>query len=296
MKKLILLPIFAVADTGAHAKVTLEGSLGVLNGEATELVYFGAEKVSQLDWKTDNAPVIKLGAIWDLNASWTFTANYWMTLTDGDGHMTDRDWDWESGISEPSHISKHPDTKTTKAFTIDLSASYWLLSQSHYKVGVTGGLLSQKTQYEARGGSYNYGFGQYVGTFPDDTLIISYEQKFSTLYLGLGGNYRRGKSEFGAQVKWSPLVKADDFDTHHLRNTTFKSEGDGNSTYTFLSLNYAYHLNPVMKIYGEYAYTKFSEKNMNVTINDGLDTYYVEDAGGAASESSVISIGLKYSF
>lgn len=273
--------------------MTFEGSLGVLNGEATELVYFGGERVSQLDWETYDAPVIKLGAIWDLNSRWTFSADYWKTLTEGHGYMTDRDW--QSGIAEPSDISKHPDTDTTKASAIDLSASYWLLSQTDYKVGIIGGLFGQKIKYEARGGSYNYDFGEDVGTIPQDTLGISYQQTFLTLYLGLGGDYRVGKSQFGAQIKWSPLVKAEDFDTHHLNDTTYNGEGSGHSTYTSLSFSYAYHLSPKMKIYSEYAYTKFSEKNINLKIDDGSDSFRSKDGGGVASESSLISVGLKYS-
>ncbi|WP_422411683.1 MULTISPECIES: omptin family outer membrane protease [unclassified Endozoicomonas] len=274
--------------------MTFEGSLGVLSGEATELVYIDGERASQLDWETYNAPVIKLGAIWDLDPRWTFNADYWMTLTHGNGYLTDRDW--ESGIAEPSDISKHPHTKTTKASAIDLSASYWLLSKSDYKVGVTGGLFGQKMHYEARGGSYNYDFGEDVGTIPHDTLGVSYQQIFLTLYLGLSGDYRVGKSQYGAQIKWSPLVKAEDFDTHHLIDTTYDGKGSGHSTYASLSFNYAYQLSPRMKIYSEYTFTKFSEKNINLKIDDGSETFYLKDGGGAANESSLISVGLKYSF
>ena len=45
--------------------IKLEVANYLLNGSSTELVYDDGQ--SQLDWKIENVPIIKLGATWDIN-------------------------------------------------------------------------------------------------------------------------------------------------------------------------------------------------------------------------------------
>ncbi|MER2495439.1 omptin family outer membrane protease [Vibrio neptunius] len=299
---LMLIPLaFAPSVMAADDanNVTLEGSFGVLNGSSTELVYSSStgRKLSQLDWEIHNVPIIKLGAAWDVNDKWTLTGSFWSVLTDdGDAHMEDRDW-LNANQSSPTDISISPDTKLRDAHEIDINAIYWLLSQSNYKVGALAGYQYNLFKWDGIGGTYSYNNGANVGSFPN-VVGIDYKQEFSVLYLGLAGEYTLDKSDFGAQLKWSPWVNATDVDHHNRRDLTFYEQSDFNSDFLSLSLNYGYKFTPSMKLYAEYVYTKYSEARADTTIvnNSTGVTSFVANGAGLDNQNSTISVGLKYTF
>ncbi|WP_352073240.1 omptin family outer membrane protease [Escherichia coli] len=81
-------------------------SLGTLSGKTKERVYLaeeGGRKVSQLDWKFNNAAIIKGAINWDLNAQISIGAAGWTTLGSRGGNMVDQDW-MDSSNPEPGRM------------------------------------------------------------------------------------------------------------------------------------------------------------------------------------------------
>lgn len=136
-----------------------------------------------------------------------------------------------------------------------------------------------------------------MGTFPD-VVGIDYKQEFSTLYLGLAGNYKFKQSEIGMQVKWSSWVDAKDKDNHYARDLTFYENSNGSSDFLSVSVNYGYHFTQNVTLYGEYTYSKYSEAKADMTIvnnNTGV-TSYKSNGAGLDNENSIVSVGVKYTF
>ncbi|WP_252724330.1 omptin family outer membrane protease [Vibrio hepatarius] len=298
---LILIPLVLAPEAMAANKtndIKLEGAIGLLNGSSTELVYDDGQKLSQLDWKIENVPIIKLGATWDINEKWTVKGGFWSVMSDnGDAHMEDRDWE-DPNQSSPTDISISPDTKLRNAYEIDLNATYWLLSESNYKIGALAGYQYNQFKWDGIGGTYSYNNGADVGSFPDNSVGIDYKQEFKVFYLGLAGEYSINKSDFGAQVKWSPWVDAKDRDNHNERDLTFYEQSNGNSDFVSLTLNYGYNFTPNVKLYAEYVYTIYDEAKAKTTMIDNatgeVDSF--DNSAGLDNKNSLVSVGLKYSF
>ncbi|HIE2304356.1 omptin family outer membrane protease [Yersinia enterocolitica] len=90
----ILLALSHSAVASHHTNITdsltVSTSPGLLNTEENEYVYDrNNRKVSQLDWKAENTPIIKMAVSWDLLSRLTLTARGWSTLSSGTGTMDD---------------------------------------------------------------------------------------------------------------------------------------------------------------------------------------------------------------
>ncbi|MCL9780188.1 omptin family outer membrane protease [Vibrio sp. S4M6] len=299
---LLLIPLFFAPEARAasnNGNVTFEGSLGVLNGSSTELVYESSgRKLSQLDWEIEDVPIIKLGIIWDVESDLTLQGRIWSVLTsNGDAHMEDRDWQ-DANQSSPTDISIHPDTKLRHAFEIDLNSIYWFVQQVNYKVGLLSGYQYNEFKWDGIGGTFSYNNGANVGSFAD-VVVIDYKQQYSVFYLGLAGEYTLGsRSEFATSVKWSPWVYAKDVDNHYLRNLRFYDDSNELSNFVSLSVNYGYRFSSQTKIYAEYVYTKYFEARADTTtVNTSTGaTSFSPNAAGLDNEHSTVSIGLNYLF
>ncbi|AAW85741.1 omptin family protease OmpT [Aliivibrio fischeri ES114] len=303
MKQLIfiLTPLVLISEAMAESDkkdISLGLSLGVLNGASKELVYDDTgRKLSQLDWRIDNVPIIKLETDWNINQRWTLTGDFWSILIDdGNAHMEDRDWFIENQHF-PTDISISPKTTLKKAYQASLHTTYWLFIQNNYEIGALGGFQYNQFKWEDLGGTYSYNNGTDVGTFPD-VVGIDYKQEFGMFYAGLTGKYRLDNSEFSFLLKLSPWVKAKDVDNHYLRNLTFYEKSNEYSDAVSLSINYNYNFGPNMNLYTEYAYTRYFEANADMTKvnNKTNDSSFSENAAGLDNLYSTLSIGLKYSF
>lgn len=72
--------------------VSVDASLSVLNGKSSEFVYNDGDKLSQLDWKIQNTPIVKAGITWDAISWLTLNASGWTTLASAGALMDDYDW------------------------------------------------------------------------------------------------------------------------------------------------------------------------------------------------------------
>ena len=296
----VLLPVVFVPEVMAATMmpgIQLEGALGLLNGSSTELVYRDGKKLSQLDWEIENVPIIKLGATRDINEQLTFKGGLWSVMNDdGDAHMEDRDW-LTPNQSSPSDISIHPDTKLRNAYEIDLNATYWLAINSNYRMGALVGYQYNQFKWDGIGGTYRYNNGANVGAF-SNIVVIDYKQEFQVFYLGFAGEYNIDRSEFFAQVKWSPLVDAKGVDNHRLRNLTFYEQSNGDSDFVSLTLNYGYNFTPRAKLYAEYVYTVYEEAKADTKLvnNTTGQVSYSPNSAGLDNENSTVSVGIKLIF
>ncbi len=93
----IAISSFASTETLSFTpdNINADISLGTLSGKTKERVYLaeeGGRKVSQLDWKFNNAAIIKGAINWDLMPQISIGAAGWTTLGSRGGNMVDQDW------------------------------------------------------------------------------------------------------------------------------------------------------------------------------------------------------------
>lgn len=104
----IAISSFASTETLSFTpdNINADISLGTLSGKTKERVYLaeeGGRKVSQLDWKFNNAAIIKGAINWDLMSQISIGAAGWTTLGSRGGNMVDQDW-MDSSNPEPGRM------------------------------------------------------------------------------------------------------------------------------------------------------------------------------------------------
>lgn len=274
-------------------------SAGMLNGKSHELVYDAGtgRKVSQLDWKIKNVPILKGDISWDAYTFLTLNARGWTSLTSGSGHMDDYDW-LDANQSGWTHRSTHPSTDVNYANEYDLNLKSWVFKNQNYKAGVIAGYQETRFSWTARGGSYNYNNGASVGNFRAGVPGIGYSQRFSMPYLGLVGQYRINDFEFNALFKFSDWVRANDNDEHYMRNLTFRDKST-RSRYYGTSVDAGYYITPNTRIFAEFAWSKYEEGKGGTQIIDtttGQSSYIGGEAAGIANKNYTLTAGLQYRF
>ncbi|WP_198155978.1 omptin family outer membrane protease [Herbaspirillum autotrophicum] len=311
MKRAAVACMLAGLSFGAAAESTLmlkqdkagdlavEVGVGRMQAESREYVYDAASgnKVSQLDWKASNVPVLKAALSWSVNPWLTVDARGWTAISSGANSMHDYDW-LIAGQSDWSHISYSPDTRLHSAHEIDLSATAWLLRRPGYKIGMVAGYQQTYFNWTAYGGSYSFWNGTARGDFPAGQPIISYRQLFRAPYVGVRGHYYHQQWEFNALVKFSPWVGIDDYDTHHLRNTDF-TERSGNSRYYGINLDAGYHVTPDVKLFAAVSWNKYLQGRGPTTqrdMNTGTVYFHEGDAAGMDNKNYAVTVGVKYRF
>ena len=86
-RSLFVLPLIITCHTAVASYqsditdgLTISSSLGLLNAESQEFVYqpeYNGRKLSQIDWKAENIPIVKMDISWDLLSRLTLTARRW---------------------------------------------------------------------------------------------------------------------------------------------------------------------------------------------------------------------------
>lgn len=220
----IAISSFASTETLSFTpdNINADISLGTLSGKTKERVYLaeeGGRKVSQLDWKFNNAAIIKGAINWDLMPQISIGAAGWTTLGSRGGNMVDQDWMDSSNPGTRTDESRHPDTQLNYANEFDLNIKGWLLNEPNYRLGLMAGYQESRYSFTARGGSYIYsseeGFRDDIGSFPNGERAIGYKQRFKMPYIGLTGSYRYEDFELGGTFKYSGWVEASDNDEHY---------------------------------------------------------------------------------
>lgn len=279
-----------------------EAFVGHLSATAREYVYAvpgDHSKVSQLDWRIDNALAVG-GRLTFRPLDWlSVRARGWATVAD-DSSMTD--YDWLAGYQGPAswtHRSIHPDTRLARAVQGDVSvaARFWDTGDTH--LSVIGGYRHLNMKWKAYGGSYVYssaaGYRALVGTFPASELGITYEQTWETPYLGLGASASIDDVTVTGEVIGSGWVNARDHDHHVVRRILF-DESFAPSTMIGATLGIEYRLNPLVSLTGRAEYQRYFEAKGATRLHDidtGITYHYPKPAAGADAETLLLSVGAK---
>jgi plasminogen activator len=278
--------------------LSLNAGLGYLSGESHEYVYTENmdRKISQLNWKINNALITKAEINYDLLSWLSLNGRGWTTLSKSKGLLDDYDW-LNNNQSHWTDWSHHENTHLDYGGGIDLNLQTWLLYNQNYKLGFLGGYERNSFSFMAKGGCFQYDNGSYLGCFADDEPGIRYRQTFSSPYVGLAGKYAVNNIELSLLFKFSNWVKANDNDEHYARNLTFKEWGDS-SKFHSLTLNAGYYFTKNTKIFTEVSYTRYSNAKANTEIidNDSGERLYIPNSAGLDNKNYALMLGLKYIF
>ncbi|CNI69791.1 omptin family outer membrane protease [Yersinia vastinensis] len=293
---LLLASHTAAANQQSHItnNVIVSTSLGLLNSESREFVYNvpgNGRKLSQLDWKAKNTPIIKAEVSWNFLSRLTLSARGWSTLTSSHGLMDDYDW-LNSKQTQWSHWSHHEKSNLNYANEMDVNAKFWFLQQHNYRISLMYGYQRYNNSWTAYGGHSNYTKPQ-----PDEVAGLGYKQKFDMPYVGLASHYRYQDYEFNTLVKYSRWVNAQGHDEHYLRNLSFK-DSSKKSRYYGIVINAGYYITNNTKLLIEAAWNRYSEGKGGTQILDrttGASAKFSEGSG-ISHQNQSISVGLQYTF
>ncbi len=279
--------------------VTGRLSLGLLNGEANEIVYnpsTGAE-VSHLEWQIDNVAMVGAGISFT-PASWLkINTDIWVNISDGSGSMDD--YDWSASNLPWTDWSHHDDMTVDQVFLFDLNAEVPLLKRP---VGTVYGIMGVKRdnfEMSASGGDYIYsntGFRDTTGSFPDNLQVISYEQTYTVPYLGVGFQADYNPLSFTGRIIGSGLVDLETKDNHYLRNLVFEDDFE-TGTMLALDLGFTYSFSDRLRFMGGFHYQYYDEVKGSTTVTDtstGETFIYSGDTAGADNSSSIFMATIVY--
>ena len=276
--------------------VFVDASLSFLNGESGEFVYSNGGTLSQLDWKIQNTPIVKMGVTWDAVSWLTLNANGWTTLASAGALMDDYDW-LEPGQQHWSDWSHHPATRLNFANQFDLNMTGWFLKEQNYQLGAVLGYQETRFSWLAKGGYYSYDNGADIGDIPHGQKVIGYQQKFSAPYLGLSGKYIYHDFDIITQFKYSAWGEGKGTDQHYLSNITFKDKVSNQKYYSGL-INGGYNINPQARIFTEISWSRFSNDVGNTTIyhKENGERVKDKDSPGMQNYNYIIGAGIMYRF
>lgn len=300
-----LIPLSAIAASDGDTQSPFSGelALGSLSGQTRERVYdpeSGGRKVSQLNWKFNNAAVIKGAVNWDILPRVSFGASGWTTLASKGGYMDDTDW-MDEGRSDPTDQSRHPDTRLNYANAFDFSLTGWLLNTPSGRLGIMAGYQESRYSFKSAGGTYDYtdedtGMSD-TGTFTAGVPVIGYKQRFRVPYVGVTGLYQYERFTFSGTFKYSGWVRADDSDEHYLTSTTFRDRTQNQNFYS-LSGRASYTLVPGIDVYLEGIWNRTTNQRGSLAANnyDNGEKQYVPGGSGIENYNFLTMAGMKYTF
>lgn len=313
-KALVLLGLVAFGQEAlADAQVTNEqkiqvGSVelnlgvGLLNGRSLEKVYDEGRKLSQLNWDIKQVPTLHLGLAYHPLDWLSLDVRGWTRMSGGDSHMKDYDW-LADGDADWTHYSNHPDTRLKNAWQAEFSAIAWALKREDLALGVMAGYQRSRFDWQSRGGSYTYsskdGYRDVTGEFPSGVKGITYQQTYDTPYLGLVGLYTLQNWTLEGRFKYSQWVKAREFDTHHMRNLTFKGDNGDKGRMQSLALALSYQLTPQFSVKAGIDHQVYAESKGSMLIKhapSGQSMRTGHDSSSQSNRTTVSSLAVAYQF
>jgi len=292
-----------VIASSADGSFWLSGGVGLMNIEAHEYVWDGANKASQLDWDTKGVVLYSATAHADLGNDWTVKAKIDVGFG-GDGHMVDYDWnpDFTSDRSMDgwSDRSISPDTRLERYFNGSLEIGRDIFSDDHGTFGINAGFKYTNVRWSSYGGSYIYstdGFRDTVGDSPAGNKTITYQQKIPTVFLGLDGAAQIDRLTLSGGIKAGVTKGIDDIDNHWAVQTNFFSNMKP-APVLMLSAAVDYQLTDAASLYFagnfENVFNKRGDARVIDTTTGGVTNY--ANASGASLKTMSLQIGLRGRF
>lgn len=280
--------------------LTAEVFAGYVLGTAREYVRAVpgyAEKLSQLDWKT-NAFALG-GRVAFRPTDWlTIRARGWSTVA---GVASMQDYDWLGGYygnASWTHHSTHPDTSVAKSWMADISGAVPFYDAGDIAFTAIAGYRHFTQKWNAKGGSYIYSttdFRDTAGTFPPGQLGIAYQQWWRTPYAGVGISTSVDNWSATAELIGSPFVMSEAKDHHVLRDLVIRDKF-GLSGMVGIAASAEYRLSPVMSLTGRVEYQNYLGARGRALYADGGTgtSFGLQSPGaGADSETLMLSMGVK---
>ncbi len=296
--------------TGADLSFGLGASLGVVEGSATELAFsypFGRKfKLSELTWDLKDVALAGVHGSVGIGRRFRLNLGVWSALSEGNGMMIDRDWAYADSFSvflEPdsrnwTHESRHPDTTVDKVIVLDQNLSVMALQFGSFSLSGIVGYKHDTWKWSARGGTYIYSteeFRDTIGSFPAGERVITYEQKYSIPYVGVGASWDFPAFQLETHLLFSPLVSASDSDLHVLRGVLFEGDFSG-GTYVGLGLNavwlFAEHWSAALGV----EYQSIPEITGDVKITGAEGNEFFGGGGGLSLSAASVTLGAGYRF
>jgi plasminogen activator len=221
------------------------------------------------------------------------------------------DFDWLYVGLDWSHWSYHEDTAVNEVSSLDLNGEFTLFDFTGERnaTTITGllGYRQDRLDWQAKGGFgiysdiENQGFRDVQVTFPN-VPVISYEQVFDTLYIGVGlravSNAGSRPITLSASFRYSNQAHGESDDIHHLRDLRFEDSGD-HGTWQAYDIGIDFHFSSSLAFNLSYAAQRYAEIKATTTVTDlttGEKTFFSGDASGLDHRSDLVSLGLTYKF
>ncbi|MBG6246090.1 hypothetical protein CS369_17345 [Candidatus Symbiopectobacterium sp. 'North America'] len=115
-----MMTIFSAQAENTVTAATISGALGWLEGKSHENVYMeNGDKLSQLDWKIKQTPIMAMAVNWDIFPHITLNARGWTTFAERSAKMDDYDWLYDDQ-AHWSEWSYHPNSRLNHANAFDM--------------------------------------------------------------------------------------------------------------------------------------------------------------------------------
>jgi plasminogen activator len=271
---------------------------GYLAGTAREYVYNEGDKISQLNWRTDNAATLGFNLAYRPLDWLTLRGEAWGVVASS-GTLTDYDWlGREAGINDWTNRSIGPLRRMTNTYGVDLNLAATFYRYGGLSLDAVGGVRYLNMQYEEHDSSYIYtndGFRDTQGIMPGNN--ISYRQRWYSGYLGLAMRYDMDKFSFHGQVTGSPWAYGKDRDDHVRRGITYREQGQRTSMFG-VQAGVDYRLAPHWALYSTLAYEKYAKAkaDMHITTAAADTAYFPTGIAGLSNENWSLQVGAKFLF
>lgn len=283
----------AIEFVPVKRELELSASIGILNGEAREYVFDSSNgrTVSRLDWEFDNVPTFTAQAAWQASDWFRFALKGTTNLAT---HSNMADYDWNIGVCPPDGMggdfceSFHPGTRLVSAYMLDASVRFHELTLAGFALAPVAGFKWDYFSWRAYNGTSNYAAPFNSG------LGISYEQWWSTPYIGLELSRSFGKLDLMVRGIFSDWGDGHDRDHHHMRSIVFKEFFDNVRVYG-ADIGARYALSDRVGVTLDYSFTSWQLTKGPSVLNDLADgTIQADpgDAAGASSSTHLVSLGV----
>jgi plasminogen activator len=210
------------------------------------------------------------------------------------------DYDWMSRGGDWTDWSHHENTDVTEGSILDINVEFSFVRSDIFDLKAIAGYKRDNFGWEAYGGEYTYsenGFRDTTGTFPEGVAVIGYEQTFTSFYFGMGFAGKFNTFELNGRFIYAPLVQAEATDYHYLRDLVTYDEGEDGDMIAF-DVSGSFFITPNLAVEMGYSYQKYDTLQGDSEWhyrNEGV-VYYFADGAGMDQTSSLISLGLRYTF
>lgn len=292
----------AAADDEA-VTATLEG--GVMRLRATESVYVGSFKLSELDWKSTNVPVLRGTIAVNITPEWQIRAEARIAgLGKGDGHMTDYDWvppyytdTTKAGWSDQS---QHDDTSLDHYRAANVEVLRKFLDDRAQSLSAGFGAGYTDLQWTARGGTFVYsanGTRDTIGSFTPGVRGASYRQQIPTAYALVEGAQKFGGLSLEGGLRGGVMFAGRTTDEHWLRDLSVTDTFDPAPTFGMsLALSYDLTRSAAAYLRGSYDYVNLGRGPSTYRDNAAGTAVTYGDTGSAKLETIYVGGGVKGRF